>query len=66
MAPDRLEKIKWYLREGYFPCPVSEWDAGPVKVEIQHFANRILDDSLTAVYSRVRLTNTSDSPKRSA
>jgi hypothetical protein len=61
LAPDRLAAIKWYLREGYLPCPVSEWDAGPVKVEIQHFANRILDDNLTAVYSRVRLTNTSDS-----
>jgi len=46
LAPDRLAKIKWYLREGYLPCPVSEWDAGPVKVEIEHFANRILDESL--------------------
>jgi hypothetical protein len=64
LAPDRLKKIKWYLREGYLPCPVSEWDAGPVKVEIQHFANRILDDSLTAVYSRVRLKNTSDSHQK--
>ena len=64
LAPDRQEKIKWYLREGYLPCPVSEWDAGPVKVEIQHFANRILDDSLTAVYSRVRLTNTSAFPTK--
>jgi hypothetical protein len=61
LAPDRQRKIKWHLREGYLPCPVSEWDAGPVKVEIQHFANRILEDRLTAVYSRVRLTNTAAS-----
>ncbi len=61
LAPDRKSKIKWYLREGYLPCPISEWDAGPVNLQIQHFANRILNDTLTAVYTRVRLTNTSGS-----
>jgi hypothetical protein len=64
LAPDRQKEIRWYLREGYLPCPVSEWGAGPVKVEIQHFVNRILDDNLTAVYSRVRLTNTSRSNQK--
>jgi len=59
LAPDRKANIKWYLREGYLPCPVSQWEAGTIKVEIRHFANRILNDSLTAVYSRVCLTNTS-------
>jgi hypothetical protein len=58
-APDRKTKIKWYLRDGYQPCPVSEWQAGPVTVEIQHFADRILDDRLTAVFSRVRIINNS-------
>jgi hypothetical protein len=58
-APDRKSKIKWYLRDGYLPCPVSRWIAGPVQVEIQHFSNRILKDSVTALYSRVRITNSS-------
>ena len=62
LAPDRQANIKWYLRDGYLPCPISQWKAGPIEVEIQHFAYRILDDSLTAVYSRLRLTNTSPSP----
>ena len=38
--------------------------AAGVKVEIQHFAHRILNDSLTAVYSCVRLTNTSGSAQK--
>ena len=64
LAPDRLAKIKWYLRDGYLPCPASEWTAAGIKVEIQHFANRILDDRLTAVYTRVRLTNTTGSAQK--
>jgi len=56
-APDRKEKIKSYLAEGYLPSPISEWQAGPIRVRIQHFANRILQDTATAVYSRVILTN---------
>jgi hypothetical protein len=57
-ALDRKSRIKWYLRDGYLPSPTSEWMAGTLSVEIQHFANRLLSDSLTAVYSRVRFTNT--------
>ena len=57
-AADRKTKIKWYLSEGYLPSPVSEWDAGKVHVRIQHFANRVLNDSATVLYSRVTLTNT--------
>jgi hypothetical protein len=58
-APDRKSRIKWYLRDGYFPCPTSEWMAGTLSVKIQHFANRILSDRVTAVYSRVTVTNKS-------
>jgi hypothetical protein len=64
LAPDRMAKIKWHLRDGYLPCPTSEWSAGPVRVEIQHFANRVLNDQLTCVYSRVRLTNSSSSVEK--
>ena len=59
LAPDRKQKIKWYLKEGYLPVPVSEWDAGPVHVKIYHFADRILNDHATAVYSRVELSSSS-------
>ncbi len=59
-AFDRKSQIKWYLRDEYLPCPTSRWMAGPVCMEIQHFANRILNGSVTAVYSRIRATNTRD------
>ncbi len=62
-AADRKTKIKWYLRDGYQPCPTSEWDAGTTHVTIQHFANRILSDSATAVYSRVTVKNNATSTK---
>jgi hypothetical protein len=41
-ALDRKSRIKWYLRDGYLPCPISQWMAGTLRVEIQHFANRVL------------------------
>lgn len=56
-APNRKSLIKWHLRDGYLPCPTSQWMAGELMVEIQHFANRILSDRLTAVYSRVHISN---------
>jgi hypothetical protein len=56
-APNRKSAIQWFLSDGYLPCPISRWMAGPLQVEIQHFANRILSDQVTAVYSRVRVTN---------
>lgn len=62
-ALDRKALIKWHLRDGYLPCPISEWMAGTIHVEIQHFANRVLSDRLTAVYSRVLVTNTTASRK---
>jgi len=62
-APDRKAKIDWSLAENYLPCPVSKWDAGEVKVEIRHFANRVLADKATAVFSRVSLTNSADTEK---
>jgi len=62
-ALDRKSRIKWYLRDGYLPCPISEWMAGTFRVQIQHFANRVLADRLTAVYTRVRVTSTGTIPK---
>lgn len=59
LAADRRQKIKWYLKDGYVPAPVSEWDAGPVHVKIYHFADRVLGDQATAVYSRVELSSSS-------
>ena len=56
-AENRRQIIKWYLADGYMPSPVSEWKAGPIDVKIQHFANRVLRDKATAVFSRVSLTN---------
>lgn len=60
-SADRRSKIKWYLADGYLPSPVSEWQAENISVKIQHFANRILDDRATAVYTRVSLTNRGNS-----
>jgi hypothetical protein len=62
-ALDRKSRIKWLLRDGYLPSPISQWMAGAFRVEIQHFANRVLADTLTAVYSRVRVTSTELIPK---
>jgi hypothetical protein len=60
LAPDRKQKVKWSLKEGFLPVPVSEWDAGPVHVTIQHFTDRILNNTATAVYSRVELRSSSE------
>jgi hypothetical protein len=59
LSPSRKQNIKWYLREGFLPVPVSEWDAGPVHVTIQHLADRVLQDTVTALYSRVELYSSS-------
>ena len=56
-ADDRRDQIGWHLADEYLPSPVSTWRAGNINVQIQHFANRILDDKATAVYSRVSLSN---------
>lgn len=63
-APDRKAKILWHLRDGYQPCPVSVWQAGPVEVKIQHFAVRTPADDATVVYSRVELANRSGEAAR--
>lgn len=60
-ASDRKQKIKWYLKDGYLPAPVSEWDAGSIHVKIFHFADRVLNNQVTAVYSRVELSSASTS-----
>ncbi len=62
-SADRKTRILWYLRDGYQPCPTSEWEAGPVHVTVQHFAYRVLNDSATAVYSRVTVKNNAGSSK---
>jgi hypothetical protein len=53
----RRTRIRWYLADEYMPSPVSEWRAGSVDVRIQHFANRVLNNKATVVFSRVGLTN---------
>jgi hypothetical protein len=59
LAPDRKQKIHWYLREGFLPVPVSEWTAGPVQVTILHFTDRVRNGTASAVYSRVELRTSS-------
>lgn len=59
LAAERLKKIAWTLNGGYLPCPVSQWQAGSIDVQIEHFAARVLDNSATAVFTRVTLTNSS-------
>ncbi|HRA05688.1 MAG TPA: hypothetical protein PKV13_03615 [Propionicimonas sp.] len=61
-APDRKARIQWGLRDGYQPCPVSVWTAGPLELHVQHFAVRNPDDTTTLVYSSVRVTNTGAEP----
>ena len=62
-SPGLKQRIKWYYEEGYLPCIVSEWQAGELVVSIRHFANRILNNSATAVYTRVALSNTAGKTK---
>ncbi len=59
LGAERLLKIAWHLRDGYLPCPVSQWHAGPVQVQIEHFASRVFDGRDTAVFTRVTVTNSS-------
>ena len=56
-APDRKQKISWYFRDGYQPCPVSIWKARGIEVRIEHFAVRDNRDVSTIIYSKIRLTN---------
>jgi len=62
-ATDRRQNIKWYLAENYMPSPVSEWKHQGVKVKIQHIGDRILNNSVDAVYTQVTLSNESTAPK---
>lgn len=61
-APDRKLKIGWHMNDGYMPSPVSEWDAGPLHVRIQHFAVRVPGGQTTIAYSRVQLINRASEP----
>lgn len=63
-APDRKQQIHWRLRDGHQPCPVSDWQAGPVRVRAQHFAVRNQADDDTLIYSQVQLRNTGTEPVR--
>ena len=61
-APGRKMAIRWGMRDGYQPCPVSVWQAGEVEVTVQHFAVRTPSDDATVVYSQIALANHSDRP----
>ena len=56
-ACDRKERIGWFLRDGYQPCPVSVWHAENIRVKIQHFAVRNQDNTGTLIYSSIDLEN---------
>jgi hypothetical protein len=40
------------------PFPVSKWEKDRVEIQITHFGKRILKESVNAVYTQVKLTNT--------
>ncbi len=46
----------WYQADGYMNSPVSEWDAGNIRIKIQHIPNRI-EEKATAVFTQVTLSN---------
>jgi hypothetical protein len=56
-APDRRQRIQWSLANEYLPSPVSIWSKDGIEFRIQHFGEKILNDSVNAVYSRIILTN---------
>lgn len=61
-SENRRINTQWYQADGYMNSPVSVWDAGNtgIEIKIQHVPNRVLDDSVTAVFSQITLTNTTD------
>ena len=59
-ALDRKQKISWYLRDGYQPCPVSVWRAAGIEIMVEHFAVRHPADDSTVIYSQVKLASKSN------
>lgn len=55
------DNIKWYNKEGYLPCFVSEYTKDDVEYTIENFANKATVDNKDYViaYSRVTTTNNS-------
>jgi hypothetical protein len=57
MNPNRRKEIAWSLAENYLPVPVSQWEKEEVAIQITHVGKRILNNSVNAVYTQVKLTN---------
>ena len=56
-SPTRRMDVQWNLAEGYLPFPCSLWKKDGVAIEIMHVGRRILNDSVNAVYTQVRISN---------
>ena len=61
-APFRRKAIHWSIAENYLPFPVSEWEKDGVSIRITHVGRRLLNRSVNAVYTQVKLTNTGTVP----
>ncbi len=55
-------KIRWYNKEGYLPCLVSEFDKNGVSYKIENFADKLDFDgnAFVVAYSRLTVTNKTD------
>ena len=60
------KSVKWYNKEGYLPCFVSEYEKDGLKHTVENFADLVVIDgkSYEVAYSRMTTTNTSDTEKR--
>ncbi|MBK5721875.1 hypothetical protein JGH11_13425 [Dysgonomonas sp. Marseille-P4677] len=59
-SPFRRKIIHWSLAENYLPFPVSVWEKDGIEIKITHVGKRLLNHSVNAVYTQVKLTNTSE------
>ena len=59
-ATDRRQKIQWSLANEYLPAPSSKWKKDGIEIQIQHFGDRLFNNSVNAVYSRIILANMDD------
>lgn len=55
-------KIKWYNKEGYLPCFVSEYSKNDLKFVIENFADKVTigGHDYEIAYSRMTVTNTGE------
>ncbi len=55
-------KIKWYNKEGYLPCFVSEYSKNDLAFVIENFADKVTIDGqdFEIAYSRMTVTNNGD------